>query len=154
MYGDSAPSFTTMKVWAFEFKRGRKSLGGDERSGRPDIATTDENIAKVHQIVLDDHRIKAEVVEKRPHLQKTKILFHQDNSPFHILVVAVAKIQELRFELFDRPPYSPDLAPSDFFLFLHLKFELARQGFSSNKEAITFVNNYFAEKNAEYYLDG
>ena len=27
--------------------------------------------------------------------------------------------------------------------------------FSSNEEAIiTFVNNYFAEKNAEYYLDG
>ena len=26
--------------------------------------------------------------------------------------------------------------------------------FSSDKEAITFVNNYFAEKNAEYYLGG
>ena len=26
--------------------------------------------------------------------------------------------------------------------------------FSSNEEAITFVNNYFAEKNAECYLDG
>ena len=26
--------------------------------------------------------------------------------------------------------------------------------FSSNEEAITFVNNYFAEKNAEYYSDG
>ena len=26
--------------------------------------------------------------------------------------------------------------------------------FSSNEEAITFVNNYFAEKNAEYYFDG
>ena len=26
--------------------------------------------------------------------------------------------------------------------------------FSSNEEAITFVNNYFVEKNAEYYFDG
>jgi len=26
--------------------------------------------------------------------------------------------------------------------------------FSSNEEAIISVNNYFAEKNAEYYLDG
>ncbi|GFX43007.1 histone-lysine N-methyltransferase SETMAR [Trichonephila clavipes] len=43
---------------AAEFKRGRKSLGGDERSGRPNNATTDENIAKVHQMVLDDRRIK------------------------------------------------------------------------------------------------
>ena len=26
--------------------------------------------------------------------------------------------------------------------------------FSSNEEAIIFVNNYFVEKNGEYYLDG
>ncbi|XP_018353526.1 PREDICTED: putative uncharacterized protein FLJ37770 [Trachymyrmex septentrionalis] len=58
VYGDSAPSFTTVKFWAAEFKRGRKSLGDDERSGRPKTATADENIAKVHQIVLDDRRIK------------------------------------------------------------------------------------------------
>ena len=66
----------------------------------------------------------------------------------------MAKIHELPFELLDHPPYSPDLAPSDFFLFPHLKIALGGQRFSSNEEAITFVNNYFAEKNTEYYLDG
>ena len=68
VYGDSAPSFTTAKFWAAELKRGRKSLGDDEHSGRPKTATTDENIAKVHQMVLDDRRIKmremAEVMNK------------------------------------------------------------------------------------------
>ncbi|GFX01734.1 HTH_48 domain-containing protein [Trichonephila clavipes] len=54
VYGNSAPSFTTGKAWAAEFKRGRKSLGNIERSRRPNTATTDENIAKVHQMVLDD----------------------------------------------------------------------------------------------------
>ncbi|GFV49851.1 HTH_48 domain-containing protein [Trichonephila clavipes] len=54
-YVDSTPSFTTLKLWAAEFKRGRKSLGG---SGRTNTATTVETIAKVHQIVLDDRRIK------------------------------------------------------------------------------------------------
>ncbi|GFU97343.1 HTH_48 domain-containing protein [Trichonephila clavipes] len=44
VYGDSTPSFTTVKFWAVEFKCGRKSLGGDERSGRPNTANTDENI--------------------------------------------------------------------------------------------------------------
>ena len=43
---------------------------------------------------------------------------------------------------------------SDFFLFPHLKIALGCQRFSSNGEAITFVNNYFAEKNTKYYLDG
>ncbi|GFY15925.1 histone-lysine N-methyltransferase SETMAR [Trichonephila clavipes] len=62
VYGDSAPSFTTVKFWPAEFKRGRKSLGDDEHSGRPIAATTGENIAKVHQMVLGDHRIKVRVI--------------------------------------------------------------------------------------------
>ena len=62
----------------------------------------------------------------------------------------MVKIHKLRFEEFDHPLYSPDLAPSDSFLFPNLKITLGGQ----NEEAITFVNNYFAEKNAEYYLDG
>ncbi|GFU90705.1 histone-lysine N-methyltransferase SETMAR [Trichonephila clavipes] len=66
----------------------------------------------------------------------------------------MAKIHELQFELLDHPPYSPDLAPSDFFLLPHLKIVLEGQRNSSNEEAITFVNHYFVEKNVEYYLDG
>ena len=58
VYGDSVPTFTAMKFWAAEFKCGRKSLGDDERSVRPKTAATDEYIAKVHQMVLDDRRIK------------------------------------------------------------------------------------------------
>ncbi|GFW24983.1 histone-lysine N-methyltransferase SETMAR [Trichonephila clavipes] len=65
----------------------------------------------------------------------------------------MAKIHELWFELLDHPLYSPDLAPSDFFLVHHLKIALGGQRFSSNEEAITLVNKYFAEKSAEYYLD-
>ncbi|GFX27499.1 mariner Mos1 transposase [Trichonephila clavipes] len=97
--------------------------------------------------------MKAELAEKRPHFQKKKIPFHQDNAPSLTSVVAMAKIHELWFELLDHPPYSPDLAPSNF-LSPHLKIALGGQRFLSNEEAITFVKNYFAEKNAEYYLDG
>ena len=53
VYGDFAPSFTTVKFWAAKFKRGRNNLGDDERSGRPKTAITDENITKVHQMVLE-----------------------------------------------------------------------------------------------------
>ena len=58
VYGDSAPSFTTVKFWAVDFKRGHKILENYERSGCPKIVTTDENITQVHQMVLYDHRIK------------------------------------------------------------------------------------------------
>lgn len=97
-------------------------------------------------------KLKAEIVKKRPHLQKKKILFHQAKSS--ISAIALSKIYELRFKLLNHPPYSPDLAPSNFFLFPKLKVALGGQRFSSKEEAITFVNNYFAEKDAKYYLDG
>ncbi|XP_030760065.1 protein GVQW3-like [Sitophilus oryzae] len=80
MYGDSAPSFITVKFLAAEFKRGRKSLGDDERSGRPKTATTDDNIAKVHQIVLDDRRIKVRGIAEVMNISKERVchILNQD----------------------------------------------------------------------------
>ena len=57
-YGVSSPSFSTIKKWAAEFKRGRTSLEGDPREGRPKSATTPEIIEQVHDTVLDDRRMK------------------------------------------------------------------------------------------------
>jgi transposase len=39
VYEDSSPSFSTIKKWAAEFKRGRTSLEVDQREGRPKSAT-------------------------------------------------------------------------------------------------------------------
>ena len=49
------------------------------------------------------------------------VLFHQDNAPAHKSVVAMAAVRDCGFELVDHPPYSPDLAPSDYFLFPNMK---------------------------------
>ncbi|GFX83134.1 histone-lysine N-methyltransferase SETMAR [Trichonephila clavipes] len=73
VYGDSAPSFTTMKFWAAEFKRGRKSLGDNECPGRPNTANDDENIAKIHQMVLDDHRIKVREIAAIMNMSKERV---------------------------------------------------------------------------------
>jgi transposase len=58
VYGDSSPSISTIKKWAAEFKHGRTSLENDPREGRPKSATTPEVIKQVHDMVLDDRRIK------------------------------------------------------------------------------------------------
>jgi histone-lysine N-methyltransferase SETMAR len=58
VYGNSSLSFTTIKKWAAEFKRGRTSLEDDPREGRPKIATAPEIIEQVHDVVLDDRRMK------------------------------------------------------------------------------------------------
>ena len=59
-----------MKFWAAEFKRSRKSLGDDEHSGRPKTATTDENIVKIHQMVLDDRQIKVREIAEIMNMSK------------------------------------------------------------------------------------
>ena len=64
-----------MKFCAAELKRGRKSLGDDERSGCPKTATTDENIAKVHQMVLEDHRIKVRQIAKITNMSKERVCY-------------------------------------------------------------------------------
>jgi hypothetical protein len=50
--------------------------------------------------------------------------------------------------------YSPDLAPSDFFLFPNLKKWLGGRRFTSNEEVIAETNGYFAELEESYYYEG
>ena len=58
--GDDAPALSTVKKWAAEFNRGRESLEDDPRSGRPSTATTQENIDRIHQMVMNDRRFNHE----------------------------------------------------------------------------------------------
>jgi histone-lysine N-methyltransferase SETMAR len=43
-----------------------------------------------------------------------------------------ALLQHFNWELFDHPPYSPDLALSDYHLFTYLMSWLGSQGFNNN----------------------
>lgn len=53
-------------------------------------------------------RLSEEIQQKRLHLTKTKVLFHQDNAPADKSVIAMVKINELRFDLLFHVQYSPD----------------------------------------------
>ena len=72
---------------------------------------------------------------------------YQDKAPSHKSTVAMTNY-ELGYELIPHPPYSPDLAPCDFFLFPNLKTWLGGKKFSSNEEA---VNEYFADFETAYF---
>ena len=49
------------------------------------------------------------------------VLFLQDNAPEHKSVVVMTAVRDCGSELVDHPPYSPDMAPSDYFLFPNMK---------------------------------
>jgi len=48
--------------------------------------------------------------------------------------VTTAPLEKFKWDILDHPPYTPDLAPSDFHLFLHLKQRLAGKKFDEVDE--------------------
>jgi hypothetical protein len=63
------------------------------------------------------------------------------------------KSRDLHYELLEHPPYFPYLVPSVFYLFPKLKLFLACQRFSSNQEAVSAVEGYFADLKKNHYRD-
>ena len=85
-----------------------------------DYLEKSKTINSVYYMALLD-RLSAEIKRERLHIQKKKVLFHPDNALCHKSMKKMVKLNELRFELLPHPPYSPDLAPSDYWLFADLK---------------------------------
>jgi [histone H3]-lysine36 N-dimethyltransferase SETMAR len=63
-------------------------------------------------------------------------------------------MHELSYKLHSHPPYSSDLAPSDFVLFTDLKKMLAEQKFSTNEEVFAETEAYFETMSKSYYKNG
>ena len=97
--------------------------------------------------------LKDEMSKEQPEMKK-KVLFHQDNAPCHKLIATMAKLPELHFELLSHPSYSPDLAPSNYWLFADLKRMLPEKRFGSNEEVISETEAYFEAKDKSFYKKG
>ena len=63
-------------------------------------------------------KLDKEMKEKRPEEATRKgVIFYQDNPRPHTSLVTRKKLLELSWEVMPHPPYSPDLALSDYHLF-------------------------------------
>ena len=105
-----------------------------------------------YMVLLD--RLSAEIKKKRPHMLQKKALFHQENASCHKSMKTKVKLNELSFELLLHPPYSPDLALSDYWLFNDLKKMLQGKRFGSNEEVITETEASFESKDESFYIKG
>ena len=89
--------------------------------------------------------------ERNGHIRK-KNLFHDGNALLHTSNIAQAKKHELGFESFPHPPYSPDLALRDYYLFPNLNRWLWRRRSESNEEVEWVTEEYFGGFDKSYYL--
>ena len=70
-------------------------------------------------------KLDAEMRKTRPLMGASKMTLHWDNARPHKSAIATAAIRRIKMSQLPHPPYSPDLAPSDFYLFGEIKRRLA-----------------------------
>ena len=81
-------------------------------------------------------------------------MFHHDNAPALSSMKAMAKLKSSGYQLLPHPPYSPYLAPSDYYLFPKLKRWLQGKRFYTNEEVILETEAYFAQFDKSYFFKG
>lgn len=138
VYGHECLSRARVFEWFKRFQDGREDVEDDSRPGRPSTSKTDDNIETIGQTINQHYylHVLAEFCEKikkkRPELWKDKSwVLHQDNAPSHSALSVKRFLAKYSIPVLDHPPYSPDLAPCDFYLFPKVKSALKGTRFES-----------------------
>jgi transposase len=84
-----------------------------------------------HFYVQGLQRLREAVRKKRPDSWHGQWFLHHDNAPSHTSLVVQQFLAEKNIPVITQPPYSPDLAPSDFWLFSTLKMGLKGKRFAT-----------------------
>ena len=69
-------------------------------------------------------RLRESVRRKRPDLWKSGWMLHHDNASCHNALSVTQFLSKFNIPQVEYPPYSPDLAPCDFFFFPKIKKSL------------------------------
>lgn len=92
---------------------------------------------------------------KRPALVNRKeVILQHDNARPHVARLTHQKMRELGWEVLPHPPYSPDIAPSDYRLFCPLQKYLSGKTFPNLNALKTVLSEYFASKGTYFYERG
>lgn len=83
--------------------------------------------------------------EIRKNNQRRRIILHHDNASCHTSQETTTFLDGQKIELMGHPPYSPDLAPNDFYLFPNVKNKLRGQRFSTREDAVDAFKQHVLE---------
>jgi len=82
------------------------------------------------------------------------VSFLQDNARPHVATRTMDTTQKLKWNVLPHPPYSPDLALSDYHLFGPLKEHLGGKRFCHNEEVIQDVQEWLHWQPKDFVLSG
>jgi histone-lysine N-methyltransferase SETMAR len=98
-----------------------------KRSGVVHISRLDKGKTVNHKLYINEtlKPLVKVLQSKRPETGCKNLKFHHDNARPHVHEDVVAFLEAQDFTIMDHPPYSPDLAPCDFWLFDYIKQRLS-----------------------------
>ena len=99
-------------------------------------------------------QLRPAIREKRRGKLSKGVLLQQDNATVHTCKVAMDAVERNGYELIPNPAYSPDLAPSDFFLFPNLKKNIHGLHFRSDEEFVMAVEKWVNGKDSDIFSSG
>lgn len=100
------------------------------------------------------HRLRDAIKEKRRGLLGREVILLHDNAPPHKSLVAQAAVRDCGFAQLHHPPYSPDLAPSDYFLFPNTKRYLKGKRFESAEDIMSNIWEVWEGKDEQWFRGG
>ena len=99
--------------------------------------------------------MNAAVKEKRPELVNRKgVIFHHDNATSHTSLATRQKLLRLGWEAMLHRTYSPDLVPSDYYLFQYLQNSFNGNTFNDDESVKSHLVQFFADKDQKFYGRG
>ncbi len=99
-------------------------------------------------------KLRQAIKIKRPGKLSKKIVLLHDNARPHVAALVTSLLKDFDWTVFSHPPYSPDLAPSDFHLFPSLKKWLGGRHFDSDVQLQATVDEFFSKQDASWYAHG
>lgn len=86
--------------------------------------------------------------------RKEPVIFLHDNATPHTSKMTKKKLADIGWEVLPHPPYSPDIAPSDYHLFRSFKGWLKGKRYDDIDELKAGIQEFFDSKPAQFYQRG
>ena len=158
-YGEHAVGKSQCFEWFQEFKSGNFDVRNEERGTwnviyyellKPGETV---NTERYREQMID---LNQALREKRPEYQKRqhKVILLHGNAPSHTAKPVKETIEAFGWETLSRAAYSPDLAPSDYYLFASMGHTLSDQHFTSYENVRKWLDNWFALKERQFFWRG
>ncbi|PIC15027.1 hypothetical protein B9Z55_027134 [Caenorhabditis nigoni] len=87
-------------------------------------------------------------------LHRHRVYFLHDNARPHVARKVKSDLSRFGWTVLPHPPYSPDLAPSDYWLFADMQRHLEGNDFKNVDEIKTELKRYFDSRPAGFWKDG